>query len=762
MVAGVSVLVLAMAFACFLWWDGHRFRDNLVSERRSTAELIASNSLAALTFGDEKASREVLSSLQFVGDVQGAALFDKSGKRLAVFARTMAQRKALTVAPKVGSTVQLGDRIQISHPIRLDGEVIGGLVLVVNLEALRERQQAYIEIAFMLSLGALLVAGFLGSTTQGSVTKPILRLASMMRSVSRNRDYGQRMAHDSHDEVGALVEGFNAMLSEIQFRDAALQIANDELEERVAQRTALLEAEVTEREARELELQENRRFLTDFIETAPIGIVRLDRDHRVCSANRAALAIYGATEVDFIGRTIEEFHPDSAFRQRLVKSEGDTVWSYEGIIRTASGEERFVEMTASNTGFDENSENVSLFLRDVTIEKRAEAIERAKDRAERASQAKNEFLSRMSHELRTPMNAILGFGQLLEMEPLEEREKECVDQILKGGRHLLNLINEVLNISRIESGRISISLEPVNLGTVLTEAVDLVAPMADQRGITIENSVREGDRVCVRADRQRLSQVLLNLLSNAVKYNSDRGVIYCSATSREDGQIRIEIRDTGKGIPAEHADRIFIPFDRLGAEQSTVEGTGLGLPLSKSLTEAMEGRLYLDLESPHPGSCFVVELPAASDVFEHSAPELKLTQAHFSPMSEQKTVLLIEDNIDNVRLIEQLIASRPGIRLLVAMQGNLGVEFAREHRPNLILLDVNLPDTTGLEVASRLKSDAQLARTPLLIVTADANSSVRQKFQEIGCHGYLEKPLDVRKFLAVVDQLLSDEVKLSA
>lgn len=761
-VVAVSVTVLALAFTCFLLWDGNRFRENLVSERRSTAELIASNSIAALTFGDEKASREVLSSLQYVRDVQGAALFDKEGKRLAAFARTASQRNALKRPPDSNAATSLGNDIQIGHLIRLDREVIGSLVLVVNLDGLRERQQAYIEIAVILSLGALLLAGFLGSTVQGTVTNPILRLASMMRTVSRNRDYSLRMPHESPDEVGSLVAGFNAMLSEIQFRDAALQIANDELEVRVAQRTALLEAEVREREDRERELQENRRFLSEFIETAPIGIVRLDRERRICAANRTALEIYGASEGGLIGRVIDEFHPDPEFRHYLERGDGVTVWTYEGAIQRGDGESRQVEMAASMTWLDGQFENVGLFLRDVTIERRAEEIERAKDRAERASQAKNEFLSRMSHELRTPMNAILGFGQLLDMEPLQEKQKECVDQILKGGRHLLNLINEVLNISRIESGRISISLESVDLGTVLGEAVDLVLPMADQRGIKIEIALPESDRVWVRADRQRLSQVLLNLLSNAVKYNCDRGRIFCSAAVQENGRVRIEIRDTGKGIPPEHADRIFIPFDRLGAEQSSVEGTGLGLPLSKSLAEAMEGQLYLDQAQAEVGSCFVLELPSAPDVAEQATPQLRVTQAEVLPRGVQKTVLLIEDNIDNVRLIEQLFASRPEIRLLVAMQGNLGVEFAREHRPSLILLDVNLPDTTGLEVATRLKADAQLARTPLLIVTADVSSSVRAKFQEIGCHGYMEKPLDVRKFLAVVDQLLFEEVKLSA
>ncbi len=296
----------------------------------------------------------------------------------------------------------------------------------------------------------------------------------------------------------------------------------------------------------------------------------------------------------------------------------------------------------------------------MTERKRSEqALEQAREEAERANRAKSEFLSRMSHELRTPLNAILGFGQLLEMSVQTPRQRENVFHILKGGKHLLGLINEVLDIARIESGRVELTLESVSVAQVLTEAVALIQPLAAQRNIRVDPCGGQTANAFLRADRQRLSQVMLNLLSNAVKYNRAGGSVSLSCAASSDGWRRLGVSDTGPGIsPADQA-KLFIPFERLGAETSAVEGTGIGLALSKRLVEAMGGRIGME-SVEGLGSTFYLELPVADGESLHDEtvidrPILSLAEAEARP-----TVLYVEDNLSNFALVEQALeAKRP-------------------------------------------------------------------------------------------------------
>jgi signal transduction histidine kinase/CheY-like chemotaxis protein len=390
--------------------------------------------------------------------------------------------------------------------------------------------------------------------------------------------------------------------------------------------------------------------------------------------------------------------------------------------------------------------------------RRAEdAAERSRAEAERANRAKSEFLSRMSHELRTPLNAVLGFGQLLELEPLETEQRRSVDQILKAGRHLLELINEVLDISRIEAGRMSLSLEPVSVNETVGEAIDLVKPLAADRSITLECDPPT-EPGYVLADRQRLKQVLLNLLSNAVKYNHDGGRVRVH-TSRANGLIRIEIADSGAGIAAELRDRLFVPFERLGAEGTSVEGTGLGLALSRGLVEAMGGLISVESVLGE-GTTFRVELRAAErHVGATELPEEPLpVVAGAKSNGSRRTVLYIEDNLSNLKLIEQLIGRRHDLQLISAMQGRLGLDLAREHTPDLVLLDLHLPDIPGAEVLARLRHDPSTSGIPVVILSADATPRQIERLLAQGADAYLTKPLDVKKFLELLDERVGVEV----
>ncbi len=383
-------------------------------------------------------------------------------------------------------------------------------------------------------------------------------------------------------------------------------------------------------------------------------------------------------------------------------------------------------------------------------ENRIEA-ESARADAEQANRAKSEFLSRMSHELRTPLNAVLGFGQVLAMRDLEEPQRASVEQILKGGNHLLALINEVLDISRIEAGNLSLSLEPVELAETITEALDLVQPLAADRDIEVTADLKGGPQYAV-ADKQRLSQVLLNLLSNAIKYNHTGGSVRVLAVPAQDETVRIEVVDTGSGIPAEGLDRLFTPFERLGAEQKQIEGTGLGLTLTKGLVEAMGGRLGVE-STVGQGSTFWVELTAAKDI--DAAIRSGREQLPTLPASAGEhayTILYIEDNLSNLKLVQQILAERHDIYLIAAMQGSLGLELAREHQPDLVLLDLHLPDIPGDEVLARLRADASTSNTPVVVLSADATQGRIERLLAQGANHYLSKPLDVQQFLEVVNE----------
>jgi CheY-like chemotaxis protein/anti-sigma regulatory factor (Ser/Thr protein kinase) len=361
----------------------------------------------------------------------------------------------------------------------------------------------------------------------------------------------------------------------------------------------------------------------------------------------------------------------------------------------------------------------------------------------------------MSHELRTPLNAILGFGQLLEMDALSGRQGESVSHILRAGRHLLGLINEVLDISRIEAGRLQLSLEPVPVRETVGQAIQLVQPTATALVISVAADTID-ERLHVLADRQRLQQVLLNFLSNAVKYNRMRGTVRV-ACETTDARVRIAISDTGAGIAADKLERLFVPFDRLGAEATAVEGTGLGLALTKTLVDAMRGTL--DVESAvGRGSTFAVTLPRAqAPGAGEEAAELHAAAAAGVAPQRPRTILYIEDNVSNLRLVESILSRRGGFTVLSAMQGRVGFELARDHRPDLILLDRHLPDIQGEQVFRLLQDDPRTRAIPVVILSADALVSGMQALLDAGVRAYLTKPLDVRRLLALIDETLADE-----
>jgi signal transduction histidine kinase/ActR/RegA family two-component response regulator len=395
-------------------------------------------------------------------------------------------------------------------------------------------------------------------------------------------------------------------------------------------------------------------------------------------------------------------------------------------------------------------------MEDITEHLRLEESERARSRAEAASRAKSEFLSRMSHELRTPLNAMIGFSQLLGLDrdpALVPHQRDWSHQIQRAGWHLLELINETLDLARIESGTVRLTLAPVALGPLANTCRAMLAATAEQRRIRIDLALGTGAEA-VMGDATRVKQVLTNLLSNAVKYNRDGGVVRLSTRRiavRGTMIVEIEVSDTGLGMTREQVAALFQPYNRLGRENSGIEGTGIGLVITLRLTELMGGTVEVTSEAG-AGTVFTLRLPAADDA---ELPVVRYTETSPAPYL-QRLVHYVEDNETNVEVMRGIFAQRAQVELQVSMLGLDGLSAIRANRPDLVLLDMQLPDISGIELLRHLKQDESLAGIPVVVVSADATSARTQEALAAGALHYVTKPMDVARFLGIVDEILEN------
>jgi signal transduction histidine kinase/ActR/RegA family two-component response regulator len=390
---------------------------------------------------------------------------------------------------------------------------------------------------------------------------------------------------------------------------------------------------------------------------------------------------------------------------------------------------------------------------ELLVRRTAELIT-ARDDAVTATQAKNAFLSSTSHELRTPLNAVLGFAQLLQLSDLDQEDQDGVERILGAGQHLLVLINELIDIARIESGEFSLSVEPVAVQPVVEETCQLMAPLAADRSIIISNPCPPPG-LAVKADLQRLRQILVNLLSNAIKYNRVGGTVTITCQADGPDQASLTVADTGPGISAADLDRIFVPFERLGAEQTAIEGTGIGLPLARAFAEAMRGSLTA-ASIPGEGTTFTITLPRSPDIAQAPAADVGVPAPRIAPddsAGDSIRVLYIEDNPANIEVVTRFLRTRPSMRLQSVTSGQAGLESATREIPDLILLDLHLPGLHGDEVLRRLRAKPATAGIPVAILSAEASPAIIHQMRTRGVIAYLTKPLDLAELGRLLDSV---------
>jgi PAS domain S-box-containing protein len=533
------------------------------------------------------------------------------------------------------------------------------------------------------------------------------------------------------------------------------------IEAAVKDRTAALQHEITERERTEADLRESEQRFRNILNNVPIGVVYTDLHGNVKQVNPRFCALTGYQAEELTGMNVAALtHPDDRLQDielsgQLVRGE---IPMYRRQGRYLTRDKRMVWIQSIVTLLRDvqgQPHRIVGVVEDITEHLRLAEAERAREIAVAANLAKSEFLSRMSHELRTPLNAMLGFAQLLELDqshPLPASQRPWVAQIQSAGWHLLDMINDVLDLSRIESGTLNLQPDKLDLREIIAAALPLLERDIQRRGIIVTQNVPE-DQARVVGDSTRVKQVLINLLSNAVKYNSDGGRIHIATRASHRDSIELIVTDTGLGMTAAQLAQLFQPFNRLGRERSALEGTGIGLVISQRLAELMGGALRAR-STAGEGSSFILGLPRAEqpDSVVADLEDAKTTSSDY----HQRCVHYVEDNETNVEVMRGILSRRPQVRFDVSITGLDGLAAIRARRPDLILLDMHLPDIDGLELLRHLKADAGTADIPVVVVSADALAAQIEAAMKAGALQYLTKPVSVSQLLSVVDSVLDD------
>ncbi len=742
-------LAVISACAIFAIYDIRVVRQSRLRTVATLAEITGTNSTAALTFGDEQAGRDILRSLLADKQLTHAAIYTQDGKVLAVYSRVPGNIKFIPPPIQADGARFAAGKIVAFHTVELDGKPVGAVYLESDLTVIVEREEGLAAMAGFALLISLLLAVLVGSRLQSSISEPILELARTAFAIAVDKDYSVRMESKTGDEIGFLYEQFNAMLARIQDRDKELERARAELEQRVAERTAYLNA---------------------LVETSPLGIVTTDPQGRVQICNTAFERLFQYVREEVIGADLNSLVTPVRTEAKKQRSSARRSEAGETIQTTTQRRRKdgtLVDVELYGVPMRVGGEHVGALViyHDITAKKRAEeALRSAKEQAEEANRAKSEFLANMSHEIRTPMNGILGMTQLTLETKLNDEQREYLGMVKSSADSLLTLLNDILDFSKIEAGKLGLDSSPFAPRESIGEALKALGHLAHRKGLELAWHVDAGVPTWLMGDSGRLRQILVNLVMNAIKF-TERGEVVVSvkveSKTPEEVELHFSVRDTGIGIPAEKRKLIFGAFTQ--ADSSTTRkygGTGLGLTISQALVKMMKGSISVESE-PRKGSVF------------HFTARLKVPEASFIPPAAAEPAalrglraLVVDDNQTN-RLILTELLSQWGMAPEQAASGSEALKLlAGESQGSapfrLALIDADMPEMDGFALAELVKNTPEGSALNMFMLSSTMQSGDIARSHEAGLAGFLTKPVQPSELLDAILGVMSSTGNMAA
>jgi two-component system, sensor histidine kinase and response regulator len=730
--SGVALLV---ASAVFTLYDRATFVRAKEDDLSAAARMVGVNSTAALAFGDSKAAGEVLTALQAKQHVTNACIYDKDGRVFAKYTRVGSSRAFSPPPVQKDGSAMVARHMTSFQSITLNGEPIGTIFIEADLEDLHDRTARFIEIASLVLLASLAVAFLLSSRLQRVISGPIAELADTATSVSTHGNYSVRATKRGNDEIGLLFDQFNLMLDRIQQRDLALQQAHDGLEARVAERTAYLNA---------------------LVENSPLAIMVLDPQLKVQLCNTAFEKLFQYEREEIVGKPIDSLFADAelseargSFRSPMHQE------TLHVVTRRQRKDRSFVDVELHTVGMMVNGKAVGSLgiYQDISVRKRAEdAAQRAKEAAEAANRAKSEFLANMSHEIRTPMNGIMGMTELVLDTELNSEQREYLNLAKISADSLLSLINDILDYSKIEAGKLEIDAVDFNLGDSLGDTMKTLSFRAHQKGLELAFEIGPEVPDAVVGDPGRLRQIIVNLVGNAIKFTEQGEVVlHVETESRTAEEIRLHVvvADTGIGIPTEKQTAIFEAFNQAdGSMTRKYGGTGLGLTISSRLVQLMGGRIWVD-SKPGQGSRFHFTVRFALQ----KTPARMIVPRDSITLRDMR-VLVVDDNATNRHILTKMLDSwhmsptavDSGARAIITLREGKGLGRTFP----LILLDAQMPDMDGFALAESIKRNPDWNAATVMMLSSAGQRGDAARCREIGVSAYLTKPVRQAELLDAI------------
>jgi len=721
---GVALFVASAAFTIY---DRTTFLRAKTDDLVASAKMIGSNSTAALTFHDSGSAQEILSALRAKPDVIRACIYDSAGKVFAIYSRDPAQVGFCPPPTQTDGSAVTAENMVLFQNIVLNGDSIGRIYIEADLRDLHYRLRRFVLIDFVVLLASLAIAYLLSYRLQRVISGPIRELAETASSVSAHENYSVRATKRSHDEIGILFDEFNSMLDRIQQRDAVIQKAHDDLEKRVEERTSYLNA---------------------LIENSPLAIMVLDSQQKVQLCNPAFERLFQYTRQEVIGRPVDGLLADGDLlleaRAISLQARGDKPVSL--VTRRRRKDRSLVDVELHTVGLVVSAELVGslVIYQDISARKRAEeAMQQAKEAAEASSRAKSEFLANMSHEIRTPMNGIMGMTELVLDTELDSEQREYLNMAKLSADALLSLINDILDYSKIEAGKLEIDAIDFNLGDSLGDTMKTLSLRAHQKGLELAYDIQPDVPDAIVGDPGRLRQIIVNLVGNAIKF-TEKGevIVYVQADSRtkDDIQLHFTIADTGIGIPAEKQMAIFEAFTQVdGSMSRTYGGTGLGLTISARLVGFMHGRIWVESELGQ-GSRFHF----TAQFGLQKSPARTIVPRDPATLRDMR-VLVVDDNATNRQILLKMLANwhtnpaavESGARAITALREAQGLGRIYP----LILLDAQMPEMDGFALAECIKRNPDWKTATIMMLSSAGQRGDAKRCRDLGVAAYLTKPV---------------------